>query len=246
MTKHFFCLFFVVACATSVFAQTKYYQEYGKSRLLSELDFAKKGDLLRLKYEKISLTAKVDFKIVEEKVKNDSILVVYQIFVTLSEGMTMNLSANKERIYELIGKPFPNFELNDINGNLRKFEVLKGKPMVLNFWFNGCKPCKKEMPVLNRIMDEYKQQVTFISITFNTVEEVRRILEVNEFKFDHLVNAKWLIDKIGVTGYPKTLVVDKNGYVRQIFECVDSIVDESGEVVLGNGDEIKKEIEKIL
>jgi len=246
MIKYLFCLLIICVTSIHVSAQTKYYQEYGKSRLLTEIEFKQKQSLLQHKYGARSSEAKVEFKIVNERTHNDSILAVYQVVVKLNSEMTMRLSTNQEKVYKLINKPFPEFELCDIKGLPYKFENLKGKPIVLNFWFNGCRPCKEEMPILNQIKSEYEDKVSFMSITFNTTEEVNTALKNNIFDFEHLVDAKALINKIGISSYPKTIIIDKSGYVRQIMECVDSVIDASGKIVLGDGDEIRNEIEKVL
>ena len=47
-----------------------------------------------------------------------------------------------------IGDSFPNFTLYDINGRKWTQKDLKGKKVVINFWYTGCGPCIKEMPEL--------------------------------------------------------------------------------------------------
>lgn len=47
----------------------------------------------------------------------------------------------KENIYDFKGKELPKFELNILNGKKLNSESLKGKPTIINFWFNNHQPC---------------------------------------------------------------------------------------------------------
>jgi len=51
------------------------------------------------------------------------------------------------------GKPVTNFEFKDMNGNLYTLASLKGKVVVLNFWFSTCVPCIEEVPELNMLVE---------------------------------------------------------------------------------------------
>lgn len=57
---------------------------------------------------------------------------------------------------ELVDTVAPPFSVTDINGNEYSLESLKGKIIVLNFWFVECKPCVQEMPELNELVEIYK------------------------------------------------------------------------------------------
>ena len=50
-----------------------------------------------------------------------------------------------------IGKPAPDFALNDMNGKKSTLSGYKGKVVILNFWATFCGPCKDEMPSLNNL-----------------------------------------------------------------------------------------------
>src|SRR6185437_10738112 len=56
----------------------------------------------------------------------------------------------------IVGAPLPDFSFKDINGNAISLQKLKGKPIVINFWFTACVPCIEEMPALNELKDKFK------------------------------------------------------------------------------------------
>ncbi len=39
-----------------------------------------------------------------------------------------------------------------------------GKPLVLNFWAGECPPCRAEMPALQAVWDEHKDDLTFVGL----------------------------------------------------------------------------------
>lgn len=52
------------------------------------------------------------------------------------------------------GDSFPAFTATDIDGNIWTNADIEGKVMVLNVWYTGCGPCRKEMPELSQWKDE--------------------------------------------------------------------------------------------
>ncbi|MGA7245729.1 MAG: redoxin family protein [Terracidiphilus sp.] len=55
----------------------------------------------------------------------------------------------------LIGKPAPDFVLEDLSGRTVALSSFKGKPLLINFWATWCGPCKIETPWLIELQNEY-------------------------------------------------------------------------------------------
>lgn len=55
-----------------------------------------------------------------------------------------------------IGKQLPDFQVQDINGNLINLDSFKGKYILVDFWASWCGPCRKEFPYLREIYKKYK------------------------------------------------------------------------------------------
>lgn len=54
--------------------------------------------------------------------------------------------------------PASDFRLRAFNGRLVALSDFRGKPIVLNFWASWCTPCRQEMPNLERIWKEFRDQ----------------------------------------------------------------------------------------
>jgi thiol-disulfide isomerase/thioredoxin len=113
------------------------------------------------------------------------------------------------------GKKFDTFSAYDIDGKLIDTKQLKGKVLVINFWFITCPPCKYERPYLNKIVDDYKadSNVVFISIALDRKEQLEPYLKQNEFKYSVIPDGKKLASSYDITGYPTQLIVDKEGKI---------------------------------
>jgi thiol-disulfide isomerase/thioredoxin len=70
----------------------------------------------------------------------------------------------------LPSQPLPasvlNTEMKDINGKSFKLSDYSGRVVVVNLWATWCPPCRKEIPELIRLNDEYKSRgVELIGLT---------------------------------------------------------------------------------
>ena len=106
------------------------------------------------------------------------------------------------------------FIAQDADGNSIKLSELRGNVVVLNFWFIKCGPCVAEMPALNAIKEQYKNEnVKFLAITFDKQEMVDQFLEKKDFNYNMIPDASHVIQMYGVQSFPTNIVIDKKGYV---------------------------------
>jgi peroxiredoxin len=114
---------------------------------------------------------------------------------------------------EHFGDQFPVPDLSTISGRTIRWEDLKGKTVICNFWFVACRPCVAEIPALNKLAAKYQSDsIIFLAITFDKEEIVRAFLQKKEFAFQIASLPQMEIDKIKkIAFYPFTAIVTKNG-----------------------------------
>lgn len=106
------------------------------------------------------------------------------------------------------------FIVTTIKGEHIKLSELRGKVVVLNFWFTKCGPCKLEMPDLNGLVNEFKdKEVVFLAITFNKKEMIQQFLKNSQFNYKIAPNANDVITMYGVQSYPTSIVINKEGEI---------------------------------
>lgn len=115
------------------------------------------------------------------------------------------------------------FEYDKISYTGKKIssDDLKGKIIVINFWFMSCPPCIAELGGLNEIVDKYQDKnVAFISFTFDSKMDLAKDFFPNhEFKFEVIADQEtFLIEELAHGwGFPTTFIVDQEGYIEKIF-----------------------------
>ena len=109
----------------------------------------------------------------------------------------------------------PNPVILDANGNIVEIGY-KEDILIINFWATWCAPCKKEMPSLNSLAQNMKDE----NIRIITIASGRNSKEAIDAFFDdnNLINLKKYRDprgriavKYGVTALPTTVVINSKG-----------------------------------
>jgi thiol-disulfide isomerase/thioredoxin len=98
----------------------------------------------------------------------------------------MQFEDSQQNSSDLIGKEAFPFSATDISGNNYSLDELKGKVIVINFWFVECKPCVMEMPELNKLVEKHKnKEVVFLGFANNDKPKIEKFLKTKSF-FDFL------------------------------------------------------------
>src|SRR5690606_15898531 len=74
----------------------------------------------------------------------------------------------------IIGHSIPRLDFTTIDRDGCNDPDLRGKVLVLNFWFKSCAPCVAEMPALNKLRNEFKgREVLFIGFASDSEQALR-------------------------------------------------------------------------
>jgi cytochrome c biogenesis protein CcmG/thiol:disulfide interchange protein DsbE len=94
---------------------------------------------------------------------------------------------------------------------------LEGRPVLLNFWWSGCEPCKDEAPALRRAERAYGDEVAFVGINIRDAESDALEFAHNErLTYPHVRDeALQIYDDYGLTGQPESFFIDSDGVVVQ-------------------------------
>lgn len=209
MTKNIFILLLLISF--KIKAQTKVYT-VDKEEIITETELDKRLDKMEKLINRTSKKTKfVNPTILDSTITNDTITYYVKFFV---EEKKKNLAIKEQALASYINKKLLQFELENLNGKKVTLEDFNDKPTFINFWFTNCPPCIKELPLLQSLQKEYKNDFNFVAITFDSKEKVLRFLEHREFDFNHLINARKYIDELGISMYPVSIYLDKQGIVR--------------------------------
>lgn len=114
------------------------------------------------------------------------------------------------------GEKFRAERIMDMNGNKFDLKNNKDKIYVLNFWFINCPPCKQEIPELNELVRQYKdnKDVVFLAIALDDKTQLKEFLKTMPFTYNVVDDGGYLAQKHGVTAYPTHVVIGKDGLIK--------------------------------
>jgi peroxiredoxin len=124
------------------------------------------------------------------------------------------------------GDKLPPFILQDQEGKLRKSESLHAdRPLVISFFAANCPPCRKELPVLQRIHAEQGEKVRIVVVVLDP-EGLRTFgphKEEHGITFTVLDGSGGVLqDQLGIDSLPRVMLVGKNGVIKEILAGFDA------------------------
>jgi thiol-disulfide isomerase/thioredoxin len=94
---------------------------------------------------------------------------------------------------------------------------LKGKVVLLTFWFPACSPCRAEFPHFQTVIDKFKgKDVVYIGIDVSPGQDpyVIPFMKNTKYSFIPLRGTAEFAEKYyGVTGEPENFLIDKDGKI---------------------------------
>ncbi|MCD4817763.1 MAG: TlpA family protein disulfide reductase [Candidatus Cloacimonetes bacterium] len=109
------------------------------------------------------------------------------------------------------------FSLENMKGKKMKLsDFQKDGLVIIDFWATWCSPCKKALPKLNKIHNNYKD-VTVLTICTDKPrkkENAKAFVKSNRYNFSVLFDTnRDLQKKMNVNSIPRTIIVDQKGKV---------------------------------
>ena len=133
------------------------------------------------------------------------------------------------------GKPAPDWVLYSEEGKKVSLSALKGKIVLLDFFFIGCEGCMLSLKPLNRLHEKYNDRgVTLVSMTFrDSKESVKEFKKNYKIHYPIYLNAGNVVKSYNVEQFPTFYFIDKDGKITSVMvgynddfeEKVTSIID---------------------
>jgi cytochrome c biogenesis protein CcmG, thiol:disulfide interchange protein DsbE len=148
-----------------------------------------------------------------------TIAILLRALLTPSTGLSGNGSATEVpgTVAPLVNHYAPNATLVDLHNNRVALSSLRGKVVVLNFWYVACQPCQFEMPALQQVYNaQYSKGLVVVGI--NTSDDVTTI---TKFLKDLGITYPVLRDigqrttiEYRIVDTPTSFIIDRNGVIR--------------------------------
>ncbi len=219
--------------------QAKHYADYRKAKAQKDEAAAKTASDaydavaatitgLELEYVKQNPASVYSAVLISQNLRED-IKVIEPLYTSLSDevkgsdiGKTLG-----ERITVIkaiqVGKPAPDFTLNDINGEKITLSQFKGRWVLLDFWGSWCIWCRRGNPGLVNLYDKYGgEDFEIIGIACrDKIEDWKKAIKDDGLEWRHAnVSQTEGGDKLpsmyNITGYPSKILIDPDGLISVI------------------------------
>ena len=163
---------------------------------------------------------------------------ILKTVITIGFALVFSVSATYAASQTISGKA-ENFTLKSRSGKNIKLSELRGGVVMINFWASWCGPCRKEMPLLEKIHKKYKK-LGFTLLGVNVEQDTRaakRYLKDVKVSFPILFDPANKTSKLyNVSAMPTTVLIDRNGIKRFLHKGYKP----------GYENDYKKQIKKLL
>jgi thiol-disulfide isomerase/thioredoxin len=129
----------------------------------------------------------------------------------------------------------PGFDLVDARGARHTLEESLGRVTLVNFWATWCPPCVHEIPSMNRLAGDYRDD-EFAIVSINFKEDADHIMSFMEevqvdfpvlMDLDGAIAAEWR-----VFAFPSSFLLDREGRIRySVNSAIEWDTDEIREVI---------------
>jgi cytochrome c biogenesis protein CcmG/thiol:disulfide interchange protein DsbE len=126
----------------------------------------------------------------------------------------------------LPGHEAPPFTLKDPSGQTITLRQFRGQVVLLNFWATWCAPCREEMPELERLYRDNKDQgLVVLAVSIDDASSARHVPEylkeghpsVGPYTFPVALDQKQEVAmKYKLLGVPASFFIDRDGVIRVV------------------------------
>lgn len=115
----------------------------------------------------------------------------------------------------LEGQMAEDFSLNSLDGKQYTLSDLRGKVVLIDFWATWCPPCKKELPVIEKLHRDFKDEgLVVLGISDENKTTIEKFLKENKLTFPILLDQGGKVAKLyKVQAIPRVILIDKKGKI---------------------------------
>lgn len=118
-----------------------------------------------------------------------------------------------------LGMEAPDFELELITGEIFRLSDQRGKVVMINIWATWCPPCVAEMPDINRLAQDYADDLVVIGVNCGEDEDtIRQFVAENGYDYLFAADPDYTVSGrlYPTSAIPYTVIVDAQGIVVQM------------------------------
>lgn len=131
-----------------------------------------------------------------------------------------------------------NWKLEALNGDVIKLKQFHDQVILINFWATWCPPCIAELPDLQKLYNEYKNDVTFLFVTNEQASKVMDFMVQKSYTIPVYNPRTQYPTDLASNTLPTTFIISKSGEIvvhktglaqwnsRKVKNILDILIDQ--------------------
>lgn len=150
------------------------------------------------------------------------LIVIFVLFAVVFASQVINStkanSINDKTVGSLLSdKKAADFRLKTLEGKEIKLSDFRGKIVIVDFWATWCPPCRKGIPDLISLQEEYKKDLVVIGISLdqqNTIKDLKPFIENYKINYPVVLGDEKVVkDYGGINAIPTSFIIDQKGNI---------------------------------
>ncbi len=148
------------------------------------------------------------------------------VTLTSSNDLSPTIGTNAA----VTGRTLPMVDIQTLAGDAFATADLIGRPLIVNFWYSTCAPCKRELPAFAAMHAQFGDRVRFVGVdTLPPSPNEEAFARDRGVKYELLYDPNGeLTTAVGIATSPQTLFIDAQG----------TIVEQTGELTADRLEEL--------
>lgn len=139
------------------------------------------------------------------------------VFLIITNSTEANQIKSKELTTVLSDRKAADFTLKTLDGKNVKLSDYRGKIVIIDFWATWCPPCRKGIPDLISLQEEYKKDLVVIGISLdqqNTIKDLKPFIENYKINYPVVLGDEKVVkDYGGISAIPTSFIIDQKGNI---------------------------------
>jgi len=129
-------------------------------------------------------------------------------------------------IVRFLNQEAPDFVLQDLSGKPVRLSDFRGRPVLVNFWYSRCMPCRAETPDLVRLYEIHRDKgLVILGVNLDDIIlpaseglDLQAFLQKIDVPYPVLKGDEGVFNAYGqVPAQPTTFLIDSKGIITEIF-----------------------------
>ena len=141
------------------------------------------------------------------------------LVLVIALSLTTTACQSKPDSAPQVGRPAPEFQLPNLEGQSISLGDFRGKSVLINFWTTWCPPCRSEMPYIQEVYEEWSDKgLVVLAIDIGeSSSKVENFMQSYNLSFPVLLDSNQSVSlKYRIRAIPTTFFIDKDGIIQDI------------------------------